>query len=80
MGEMARVDAYLGKTVAGLTWPDDSGKGLRLNEYEVYGICDLIGIGRCPAHFVGGNADTAQVAKWVEAGVELAAGGQAAAV
>jgi acyl-CoA synthetase (NDP forming) len=72
VGEMARVDAYLGKTVAGLTWPEDSGKGIRLNEFEVYGLCDLIDIGRCPASFVGGNADSAEVAQWADGGVELA--------
>ena len=72
MGDMARVDTYLGKIVAGLTGPDDSEKGLRLNEYEVYGICDLIGIGRCPASFLDGNVDPAGVAQWADSGVELA--------
>ena len=47
MTELERIDAYLDGV--------DGGRGLggrpqlRLNEPEVYGLLDLLGVGRCPA-------------------------------
>ena len=72
VGEMAHIDEYLAGIVAGRTASDDPQQGLRLNEYEVYELCDLLGIPRCPATFVAVDADPAEVARWVAAGVELA--------
>lgn len=74
MGNMDRIDEYLAGIVAGRDWSEDQAGELRLNEFEVYGICDLLGIGRCPATFVSSDADPSEVDRWLVDGAELAHG------
>ncbi len=76
MGDMARVDEYLEGVFTGRTWPEEVGKGVRLNEFEVYGICDILGIGRCPATFVPVGADPAKIVEWSATGAELVGRGK----
>jgi acyl-CoA synthetase (NDP forming) len=70
--DMARIDEYLEGIVTGLTWPEDATQGLRLNEFEVYGLCDLLGLGRCPAAFIPLDADPSDFDRWLADGSRLA--------
>jgi len=73
VGDMARIDDYLDGIVTDRTSPEQSTQGLRLNEFEVYGICDLLGIGRCAAAFVTLDADPSVFDQWLADGAQLAA-------
>ena len=72
VGERTHIEEYLEAIVAGQARSDDPEQGLRLNEYEVYGLCDLLGIHRCPSTFVAVDAAPAEVTRWVSVGAELA--------
>ena len=74
MGDMARIDEYLNGVLGNRSLSDDEEQGIRLNEFEVYGICDLLGIGRCPAGFVSLDADPSAYDKWLQDGAGLVAG------
>lgn len=74
MGDMARIDDYLKGILGARSLPDNEEKGIRLNEIEVYGICDLLGIGRCPASFVSLDADPSAYDQWLQDGAGLVAG------
>jgi acyl-CoA synthetase (NDP forming) len=71
VGEWARMDEYLDEIGRGRTWTQAGAEEFRLNEIEVYGICDLLGIGRCPATFEPVNADPAAKSAWADGGAEL---------
>ena len=72
VGNWARMDDYLDVIVEGRTWEQDPEAEGRLNEVEVYGICDLIGIGRCPGTFLPLNADGPAMSRWCTEAAELA--------
>jgi acyl-CoA synthetase (NDP forming) len=72
VGNWAGMDEYLDGIVGGMTWTQDPGAAGRLNEYEVYGICDHLGIGRCPATFVPLDDDVSAMSRWCAEAAELA--------
>jgi len=71
VGEWARMDEYLNGIGGGRTWTQAGAEEFRLNEIEVYGICDLLGIRRCPANFVPVKADPAAMSEWAGSCAEL---------
>jgi len=72
VNEMARIEDYLDGIISGRTLPKDPAQGLRLNEFEVYGLLDLIGIGRCPAGFVPLDGEPDEITRWAADAAKLA--------
>ncbi|MEN8008252.1 MAG: acetate--CoA ligase family protein [Candidatus Krumholzibacteriota bacterium] len=72
MGDLVRIDQYLGGAVSGRTIPDDDVSGFRLNEDEVNHLNDLLGIRRCPTEFLPAGADRKDVHRWAEKAAALA--------
>ncbi len=71
MGGMDRIDAFLTKTLEGHESTAGSPQGVRLNEVEVYGLSDLLGLGCCAAAFVPLTASEAEWDRWAEQGAAL---------
>lgn len=72
MGNWARMDEYLDGIVTDQFWIKDPAAEGRLNEFEVYGICDLLNIGRCPSTFLPLDTEGDALLRWCAMAGELA--------
>jgi len=70
---MKRIDAYLDSILTQAGSLDETPGTLRLNEYEVYGLLDLLGIDRCPAAFLPVGADVSRREDWAREVLDFAA-------
>lgn len=76
MNQTQAVDIFLSELAAGLPHFDHNPAMVRLNELEVYGLCDRLGIARCPAASLslvaGQNPDPEELRHWAEQAAGLA--------
>ena len=76
MHQIQAVEAFLSELVAGLPHLPGNPAPVRLNEIEVYGLCDRLGIARCSAVMVaaaGGELPPAdRLEAWAREGAALA--------
>jgi acyl-CoA synthetase (NDP forming) len=72
VGEWARIEAYLDARVTPESLAQSPAGQCRLNEFEVYEICDRLGLGRCASTFLPLDADEERLATWAAAGAKLA--------
>jgi len=68
MVERGRICAYFDGLELTLTTEND---GVRLNEAEVYGLLDEVGLSRCPAEFLAAGATVKDQKEWAERAVAL---------
>jgi len=73
VGKMGKIDSYLGTLLEASGTTGDQPDKWRLNEFEVYGLCDLLGIGRCPAQFLAAGSSPDQKAAWARDAAVMAA-------
>jgi acyl-CoA synthetase (NDP forming) len=71
-----KVDTYLAGLASAPTTDSDPARPIRLNEMEVYGLCDLMGLARCSVEFLDpgspGRQPLAGLQEWSEKAALLA--------
>ena len=72
MNDYGTIDIYLRDLPAAGRLADEDGEQVRLNEAEVYALCDLIGLKRCAAHFLSAGAPDGEREIWAKRSLELA--------
>jgi len=70
--EIGRINSFLERIAARHESALQDGNGLRLNEMEVYQLCDLIGVERCSAECLAVDADEESRRKWAEFALRMA--------
>ena len=66
MRDWGRIDEYLDRIVGERIPDGEPTTDCRLNEPEVHGLSDLLGIGRCPAQFLPTDPSEDQLTLWAD--------------
>ena len=72
VSDYGTIDMYLSDLPAAGRLGSNDQAQMRLNEAEVYALCDLIGLTRCATHFVAAGASDSEREDWARQALGLA--------